>query len=258
MYGPCIVLMTDFGLTDDYTGLMEAKIATIDPKIRVLHLTHSIPPGNVEAASFLIEKDLQHLPEEAVILAVVDPGVGSDRRILAVQIEGRFILAPDNGILHPILSGLNTCEVREVQWKPLLTRNISNTFHGRDIFAPIGAKLATRELDFAAIGPLVSTWIQSEEIHPVTDDNRIIGKVMWIDQFGNLITNITESMLNHSTMIEIENILPKHVSCFSEGKPSELIWYIGSKDTVEIALNGGNAKEKLQSTFGHEVIAYTS
>jgi len=239
--GGIIGLMTDFGIEGDYSGLMHAAILGINSKIRVVDLCHSILPGDIETASFILSHDYRYFPGGTVFVAIVDPGVGSERKILAALVNNYIFLAPDNGLLHPILLESEHADVYLVENESYFLSDVSSTFHGRDIFAPVAAHLASG-LDIRELGRRADTWNKTIEIGPELREDKIVGKVIFVDRFGNLITNIPSELLEtHS--ITISKLCFWRVKTFSEGHPNEVVCLAGSKETVEIVSNGGNASQ---------------
>ncbi len=248
-----ISLMTDFGSGDDYIGQLHAVLYRYAPQARIIDFCHDIPAGGVESASFVLFYGWRHFPEHTVHLVIVDPGVGSERKILAASVRKQYFIAPDNGILHPILSSYVPDELYSVENTVLFNTEVSRTFQGRDIFAPVGAKLSMG-LSLKEVGPAVSTWMKDVKLDPIRSHEGLIGKVMWIDHFGNLITNLSFDEVR-GVKVKIANVYPRMVNTFADGKSSEPICYVGSKGTLEIALRDGNAAEFLKAGLGERVTA---
>ena len=245
--------MTDFGIEDDYSGLLHAAILGINSKVRVVDLCHTIPPGDIETASFILSHDYRYFPEGTVFVAIVDPGVGSEREILAALVNNYIFLAPDNGLLHPILLESEQADVYLVENESYFLSDVSSTFHGRDIFAPVAAHLASG-LDISELGRRAETWNKTIEICPERREDKTVGKVIYVDRFGNLITNIPSEILEtHS--ITIAKMKLRRVETFSEGKPNEVVCLAGSKETVEIVSNGGNAFQIAGFEAGTVIVA---
>lgn len=251
-----ITLLSDFGLQDFYVGAMKGIIAQINPQINIIDLTHQIPPQNLTVARFYLLNAIPYFPDHTVHIAVVDPGVGSYRRGIAIEFANGFLVGPDNGIFSGILSlypAITAVELTNSQY--WLTDNPSSTFHGRDIFASVGAYLSTgvplknlgKEIDINSLINLATREIE------VTNTG-IIGSIQYIDRFGNLITNIPATavkgkkwgLLNKSEII---------ASCktYSDRLIGRIVPLIGSHGWVEIAINNGNAQSQLQLTWGDTV-----
>ncbi|MBZ0266505.1 SAM-dependent chlorinase/fluorinase [bacterium] len=251
---PCSVvsLLTDFGLHDDYVGEMHATICRIAPQVRVINHCHDVPPGDIVGASFLWTKGYDYYPVGTVHVGVVDPGVGSDRGIIATDIHGHIFLAPDNGLLAPLLEIHKPERVYSVENRELFLSEISNTFHGRDIFSPVAAHLATGT-KIEEVGPRIFSWNEEVNIDPVTWEDGLMGRVMWIDRFGNLVTNIPESLLINKR-VRIAGQFPRLVKAFYEGRLGEAVYLIGSKNTVEVGIRDGDAARTLGVGVGEQVL----
>lgn len=230
-----IALLTDFGLRDPYVGLVKAVIASISPGAPVIDLCHEIPPFNVRAASWLLRWTAPYFPRGTVFVAVVDPGVGSQRRILLAEAGGRLFLAPDNGLL----ADLQSASFRHVANRALFLEKISNTFHGRDIFAPVAARLS-RGLPPSIVGPRVRSVVRLPPFH---------GRVVWIDRFGNLITDLSPGP---SSLHFRKRRIPV-VPTYSSAKPGSLVAVTGSAGTLEIAVAEGDAARRLGARIGDPV-----
>jgi S-adenosylmethionine hydrolase len=248
-----VTLLTDFGLSDVYVGVMKGVITKINPTLKLIDLTHEIPPQNIAAARFCLMNAVPYFPKETVHISVVDPGVGSNRRGVAIEFAGGFLVGPDNGLFSGILSQNPAISVVELTnseyWRTSLP---STTFHGRDIFAPVGAHLASG-------APLeeLGTVINPESLVklPIAEcrkkDGIIEGWIQYSDRFGNLITNIPGNLVlgkNWTVEIAGQNISGKKT--YSDSSIGSLIALVGSHGWVEIAVNNGNAQSNLQLNYG--------
>ncbi len=251
-----ITLLTDFGLNDVYVGVMKGAIAQINPTLTVVDLTHQIPPQNVAAGRFCLMSAYRYFPDETVHVAVVDPGVGGNRRAIALQFPSGFLVGPDNGLFGGILSQSGAILAVELTnpdyWR---VSSPSTTFHGRDIFAPVGAHLASgvplkqlgREIDLASLVELPIPKCQQTE-------RGVTGCIQYCDRFGNLVTNIPGSLVAGkiwSVAIAGQTILGSQT--YSDVPSGNLVALIGSNDWVEIAVNGGNARIRLEVDLGANV-----
>jgi S-adenosylmethionine hydrolase len=244
-----VTLLSDFGLQDVYVGVMKGVIAQVNPNLVVIDLTHQIPPQNLAVARFSLISAYPYFPKGTVHVAVVDPGVGSARRAIALQIAEGFLVGPDNGLFSGILSqspAIAAVELTNPQyWN---SPRPSVTFHGRDIFAPVAAHLASG-VSFEAFGPAIApeSLVQLSVPDCTPTDSGVSGIVQAIDHYGNLITNIPGTYVEEkSWTVEIgERIVPGGRT-YSDGSPKELIGLIGSHGWIEIAINGGNAQSHLQ------------
>lgn len=251
-----ITLLTDFGLSDVYVGVMKGVIAQINPTLKVIDLTHEIGPQNLAAARFCLMNAVPYFPKETVHIAVVDPGVGSNRRAVAIEFAGGFLVGPDNGLFSGILSQNSAISVIELTnynyWR---TSSPSTTFHGRDIFAAVGAHLASG-VSLEELGTVINP--ESLVKLPIAEcrekDGIVEGCIQYIDRFGNLITNIPGNLvINKSWTVEIAEVNIQGKKTYSESPIGSLIALVGSHGWVEIAVNNGNAQSKLQLNYGNEI-----
>ena len=251
-----ITLLSDFGLQDVYVGVMKGAIAQINSETKIIDLTHQIPPQNLAAARFSLLNAIPYFPPQTVHIAVVDPGVGSDRRGIAIEFSNGFLVGPDNGIFSGILSllpAIIAVELTNPQY--WLTENPSSTFHGRDIFAPVGAYLAKgvdikdfgREIE---VNSLVNLAIDAIEI----TDTGIIGCIQYVDRFGNLITNIPQTAVKGKSWgLKLKNETISSSKTYSDRLRGEIVAIIGSHNWIEIAVNRGSAESALAMTWTDKV-----
>lgn len=251
-----LTLLSDFGNRDVYVGVMKGVIAKINPQIVVVDLTHQIPPQNIAAGRFCLMNAFPYFPYGTVHLAVVDPGVGSARRAIAVELQGGFLVAPDNGILSGVLSqapAIAAVELTNQQYWRI--PEPSQTFHGRDIFAAVAAHIASG-VSLHKLGRLIDPDSLAELDLPnclrITDG--VIGCIQYIDSFGNLITNIP------GNYVEAKNWCVKAAGfkipggkIYSEVPPGAIIALVGSEGWVEIAINRGNAQSQLHMQLADNV-----
>jgi S-adenosylmethionine hydrolase len=251
-----VTLLTDFGLSDVYVGVMKGVIATINLTLTVVDLNHQIPPQNIAAARFNLMSAFPYFPSETVHICVVDPGVGSQRRGIALQLNTGFLVGPDNGLFSGVLkhnSAIKAVELTNSQyWR---TSSPSKTFHGRDIFAAVGAHLASGVL-IEELGEIIKpeTLVQLIIEEPLQTENKIIGYIQYIDHFGNLITNISANLVqdkNWSVVIGNKQILGSQT--YSNCQIGEVVALISSEGWLEIAVNAGSAQLQLQLNWGDSV-----
>jgi S-adenosyl-L-methionine hydrolase (adenosine-forming) len=243
-----ISLTTDFGLRDEYVGMIKGVVLSHCREASVVDLTHGIEPQNIAQAAMTIGASFRFFPKGTVHMVVVDPGVGSDRRILAVRAEDHLFVAPDNGVLTPLFNENYIQDVFHINNRDLFSETISSSFHGRDIMAPVAAGLACG-MDIALVGPRLSTRQCCRIPLPkatVTDGN-IIGEIIHIDHFGNLRTSITAedfSLIAPNAGMEVSvGGHSTHVISASYTDPAagKIIALFDSRNHLEIAVNGGNA-----------------
>jgi hypothetical protein len=247
-----IVIMTDFG-DEEYPGIMEAVIRGYAYDGPVIHLTHNIEPQNVSQAAFILFNSLAYMPPQSVVLAVVDPGVGSQRAIWVAKVRGRYILAPDNGLLTPIMEEFE--EIHPLAYTELFDP-ISDTFHGRDVFAPAGALLATNRKDELRFNQIPLHPMTMEDYFPQAMRRRIKGKVIHIDHFGNCITNIREQQLTQQPLKEIRVGGERYhfiSNFYAEGERNEALALISSYGTLEFAIREGNYADVFAVEMGRPV-----
>ncbi len=259
--GRVIALLTDFGLEDNYVGTMKAVIAGINPGAGVIDVTHGVRPQDVIGGAFMLSSSYRYFPEGTIFVAVVDPGVGGKRKILCAQTGKYIFLAPDNGILGAVLSEeseKNVLSLVEVSNAKFFLPEVSGTFHGRDIFAPVAAHLSLG-VSPAELGPRLSEFRRLDISGPVNAaDGTLTGEVVYVDRFGNLITNIDRGRIEGGeTSVRSVTIGKKEIeglsATYSDGRPGEALALIGSSGYIEIAENCGNAGESLGCARGEKV-----
>ncbi len=256
-----ITLLSDFGLSDVYVGVMKGVIAQINPALTVVDLTHQIPPQNIAAARFSLINAYPYFPTGTVHIAVVDPGVGSHRRGIALQLDTGFLVGPDNGLFSGVLNQNPLVEAVELTnpkyWR---TPTPSTTFHGRDIFASAGAHLASG-VPLEQLGEVIDpeTLVQLTIPEQTPTASGVAGCIQYIDHFGNLITNIPAADVQGKTWSVAvgdsptetlrERIIPGSQT-YSNQPVGEVVALVGSHGWVEIAVNGGSAQSELQMDWG--------
>ncbi|MEX1012012.1 MAG: SAM-dependent chlorinase/fluorinase [Balneolaceae bacterium] len=254
---PIITLTTDFGLKDHYVGVLKAVILGILPDAKLIDISHEIPPQDVMAGAWVVRNSASWFPNGTVHLVVVDPGVGTDRKPVALEIDGHYFVGPDNGIFSLIADDRNykACTLnRKEFWR----ENLSKTFHGRDIFAPVAAHLANGTV-LEELGDPLEELVTYRWAKPIADRDGIQGWIVHIDSYGNLITNIPESMVREvasgrRVKIYIGNtILHEMSSTFADVEEGEPAAYVGSAGMVEVAVNKGNAGELLSVRKGAQI-----
>ena len=252
-----ITLCTDFGQRDGYVAAMKGVILSIAPHTTLVDITHQIAPQSLREGAFVLGTACPFFPPETIHLVVIDPGVGGTRRAIAVQTERYYFVAPDNGILTYVLQNeriLNAVSLTKPRyWR---ARHISNTFHGRDIFAPAAAHLA-RGVALNELGDPIQDIVQLPLPHPQREkDGTILGEVLHIDHFGNIITNIPAEMLTSSSNWSIqigERSIDTLSPTYATVAPGQLLALIGSHGNLEIAMREGNAAQKLRVSPGTHV-----
>lgn len=251
-----ITLTTDFGYRDPYVGVMKGVILDRCPDCRLVDLTHGITPHSVLEGNFAIRGSYRYFPKDTLHVIVVDPGVGGVRRILFLKKEGHSFLAPDNGILTALVEGPET--LRSVENTSLYLKEISNTFHGRDIFAPVAAEIC-KGIQYEDLGPEVNNPVTIHWSEPAVEKESIDGSILYIDVYGNLVTNITRAHISQLGLEEPRVFLQGQEigipqSAYSIRSKGEPLAIFGSFGHLEIAVNQGNAAEIYGVGTGDEVI----
>lgn len=248
-----LTLTTDFGLQDVYVGVMKGVITQIHPQLNIIDLTHKIPPQNIAAGRFCLMNAVPYFPGNTVHVAVVDPGVGSERNGCAIAFSRGYLVGPDNGLLSGVLSQLPAQKaVALTNSKYWRTDRVSHTFHGRDIFAPVGAHLASG-VPLEALGdPLPLDQLTADRFPtPEITSQKILGSVQYIDYFGNLITNIPGTAVEGKEwFVTVNQQTIPGGKTYSSYPPQQLLALVGSHGWVEIAVNQGNAAAILTLTYG--------
>ncbi|MDG5766935.1 SAM-dependent chlorinase/fluorinase [Balneolales bacterium ANBcel1] len=251
MPDPCriITLTTDFGCQDYYVGAMKAVIMGICPGATLVDISHDLPPQDIMAGAWVLKNAAFLFPPGTVHLAVVDPGVGGERRPVLLKVRDQFFVGPENGLFSLVIEG-EEHQVVELTNPEYWRSEVSPTFHGRDIFAPVAAHKANG-VPMGSFGNKFTELTQYRWAKPISDDEGIQGWIMHIDRYGNLVSNIPEPMLReyehgHAFKIYVGNTILKRVSkTFSEVPDGEPLALVGSSGMLEIAINKGNAEQML-------------
>ena len=250
-----ITLLTDFGIEDEYVGIMKGVILSINPSSTIVDITHQIAPQDIIDAAYRIKFSYKYFPEKTVHLVIVDPGVGSGRPLLAAKIQGHYFLAPDNGILTPLLDDGDIDPLVFVENSEYFLDSVSQTFHGRDVFAPVAAHIS-KGIDIMELGrpaDIKSLVRLSVEKPFIADNGELSGIIVSIDRFGNLITNIDYAILKKiscaaSSLRKIRFIIGDGAvlglsKSYNSVKLKKPLAIIGSRGCLEIAVNCGSAKD---------------
>jgi S-adenosylmethionine hydrolase len=254
-----ITLTTDFGLKDSYAAEMKAAILSICPNAIIVDITHEIEKFNIRMGAYVLASAVPYFPKGSVHVAVVDPGVGTRRRPILVQTRQGFFVGPDNGILVLAAEKQGIMRVHEVVNPRFMLPQVSNTFHGRDIFAPAAAHLLDG-VKPAEFGPEIREASKPKFAKVTPRDGAIVGEVLHVDGFGNIVTNISEkevaqSHVKAAVSVDLPGCKLKLNFCkaYGDTKPHEPLALIGSHGFLEIALNQGNAAEKFKTQIGDKV-----
>lgn len=250
---PVVALLTDFGRRDSYVAIMKGVILGIASQVKLIDISHEVALGDVREAAYLLSTCVDYFPEGTIFLAVVDPGVGSSRKGLAIRSQRHFYVGPDNGIFTLALARDKRFSAIEIDAASWTNKTISHTFHGRDIFAPAAAYLA-RGCSFNSLGRPLSQLIQLDIKPNRREGSLLYGSILHIDNFGNIITSIGEEGASGARVLYIgQRPFPLH-STYSDVALGQPVAYWGSSGYCEAALNGGSASELLQAKVGDEVI----
>jgi S-adenosylmethionine hydrolase len=251
---PVVALLTDFGTIDHYVGVMKGVLLSICPTVRIIDLSHQVTPQDVQGASYLLWASYAYLPPGTIVLAVVDPGVGTSRKILLVKTRRNVFVAPDNGVLDLVLWKERPREVLYLReesrfLQKLIAEQISTTFHGRDIFAPVGAHLAAGKR-LSSFG----TRARGRSIpQPFVDrkGSNVGPRILHVDRFGNIITNILGLQDGKGTIVKAlavgNQIVSAWISTYAEAPPETPCLIVGSSGLVEIVMNQKSAASFLLS-----------
>jgi len=251
---PIITMLTDFGTTDPYVGELRGVLLSRAAGATLADLTHDLSPGNIPAAAYILGRAWTHFPKGTVHLVVVDPGVGTRRRAIAFELSDHLFVGPDNGVFTA-LPGLDDATVVEL---PVL-ESAAPTFHGRDVFAPAAAALANGKA-LSTLGPPADEPLIRVQIADVRrDEARVTGVVVYVDRFGNLITNLTAADVARCTGVEVGGQSAGPVrNTFGDVPPGGSVVYVGSGGTVEIAVREGSAARRFDAGVGSRVRAVFS
>ena len=254
-----ITLTTDFGLKDPYVAEMKATILSISSDARIVDVTHDVAHFNIRMGAYVLASAAPYFPEGAVHVAVVDPGVGTRRRPLLIQTRQSFFVGPDNGLLILAAEQQGIKCIREITNARLMLSQVSSTFHGRDVFAPAAAHLANDEAP-AEFGPEIHDAAEPSFAKVTLREGILVGEVLHVDNFGNIITNISSkevARIRGAGVVNVEmhnqKLKLKFYKAYGEAKPQEPLALIGSHNYLEIALNQGNAAEKFKVRLGDKI-----
>ncbi|HEV8580869.1 MAG TPA: SAM-dependent chlorinase/fluorinase [Thermoanaerobaculia bacterium] len=247
-----LTLLTDFGTEDYYVAAVKGTVLRLAPGTALVDVSHQVPPGDIETAAFLLAAAAPAFPAGTVHLAIVDPGVGSGRRILAARTSSAWFVAPDNGLLTPVLK--EAVSIRSVEKGDLFLAGPGETFHGRDRFAPVAAWLLRGEPE-AELGPEIGDPRQLSWPRPGRQPGRLSGRVIHVDRYGNLVTDIPAAWLpSGPCRAEVAGrAAQRRASHYAEIPAGEAALLPGSLGTVELSLNGDDLSRRWQVSRGAAV-----
>jgi S-adenosyl-L-methionine hydrolase (adenosine-forming) len=257
MARPVIALLTDFGTRDHYAGTMKGVALGICPDATLVDITHEVPAHDVLGGALELAASYKYFPAGTIFLVVVDPGVGSKRRGIAMEAGEYKFVAPDNGVLTAVLDDHAPKKVVELSERRYARASVSRTFEGRDRFAPAAAWLA-KGIDLTALGRPAGAIERLEIPHPEVDEDHVTGQVLRVDRFGNLITNIDRKTFEKLPAARLEIRVGTHqvskvVSTYTDAAPGDVCALFGSTDHLEIAANGASAAAVLDLGRGAPV-----
>jgi S-adenosyl-L-methionine hydrolase (adenosine-forming) len=257
--GPLVTLTTDFGLADHYVGTMKGVLLSRCPGLRIVDISHEIPPFSIHSGAYTIDQAAPYFPAGTVHVIVVDPGVGTARKPLLLQALGQYFIAPDNGVLSMIIGRDQKTKAREITNRELWLTSPSSTFHGRDIFAPVAAALASGAASAAKVGPILAKVellpdLEARQIKP----GQWEGKLLSIDRFGNAITNFSITAVSRLASSRFSLRIGRHPittfeTTFGDAPDGVCFAYFGSSGYVELAVKQQSAAALLNASAGDRV-----
>jgi S-adenosylmethionine hydrolase len=250
--GP-ITLLTDFGTADYYVGAMKGVILSINPSAEIVDITHDVPPQNTDNAAFVLVSCYRDFPAGTIHVAVVDPGVGSNRRPIVISAGEQYFVGPDNGLFSYVLDKEENAVVWHITANAYLREPLSNTFHGRDVFAPVAAELS-KGMSVTSVGPRIEDPVRLRPLKAaVGKDGNVTGRIIHIDRFGNCVTNIDQDWVGAAAELLVHG---KRITSFqhsyADGK-TELFGICGSAGFIEISARNGSAAKTLKARCLDEV-----
>jgi S-adenosyl-L-methionine hydrolase (adenosine-forming) len=253
-----ITLTTDFGTADWFVGTMKGVIAGIAPTANVIDLTHDLPPGDIRGGAFALAASYRFFPKGAIYVAVVDPGIGSARKAIAVQTAKAVFVGPDNGVLSWALAKEEVRAIHALENQAYFLQPVSRTFHGRDVFAPVAAHLS-RGVPIRKLGPPLKDFVRLPWPEPRVRRGGFEGEVVYIDRFGNAITNLESGLLEGCGRASCQVYAKRRWTCplkvfYQAVPPKKPVALVGSSGFLEIAINGDSAENALGLRIGTRVV----
>ncbi|MBE0622035.1 MAG: SAM-dependent chlorinase/fluorinase [Burkholderiales bacterium] len=239
-----IVLFTDFGSGDIYVGQVKAVLQRLAPGVAVIDLLHDVPAFNVRAGAHLLAAMVDNFPEDSVFLAVVDPGVGGARDAVVVRADERWYVGPDNGLLSVVAARARNSDSRRISWQP---PELSASFHGRDLFAPVAARLAAQ-------GGVPADWLEHTNRLNVDFGGDDLPEIIYVDHYGNAQTAVRASGIARTASLLVGAHRLPYARVFSEAAEGAAFWYGNSQGLVEIAVNRGSAARLLGLKIGEPLV----
>jgi S-adenosylmethionine hydrolase len=258
MRNPIITLLTDFGVKDPYVASMKGAILRINPKCTLVDITHQVSPQDIKEGAFLLANSYSFFPKGTIHLSVVDPGVGSLRKPILLLTRNYFFIGPDNGLFSLVAQRDKVRQVVALTNKKYFLHQISTTFHGRDIFAQVAGHLSLG-VKPKAFGNELDTWVELDFGRPKIEGEKLVGEILHVDVFGNLISNIDKKEFSrftqgHSFLIRVGGRTIRSLKKgYWEGKKNEPIALFGSGGFLEISVREGNAQKMLKVKKGDQI-----
>lgn len=261
---PVITLLTDFGLQDEYVGVMKGVILSINSNIQLVDMTHALTRHDIVQAALIVKSAFRYFPTNSIHVIVVDPGVGGKRKVICCNKDGHFFIAPDNGVLSLVVQDSKVDELRAVTNQAYFLKPVSHTFHGRDIFAPVAAHLS-KDLDMSRLGQEIrlSDIVTLDLPAPfLSSPQELVGEILSIDAFGNLMTNIDEETLTRfgheqgpeDVVIHLGGAKIQGVSTsYDSVKTGSPVAVVGSRKLLEIAVNQADARTYFNAGVGQTI-----
>lgn len=261
---PVITLLTDFGLQDEYVGVMKGVILSINSNIQLVDITHALTRHDIVQAALIVKSAFRYFPTNSIHVIVVDPGVGGKRKVICCNKDGHFFIAPDNGVLSLVVQDSKVDELRAVTNQAYFLKPVSHTFHGRDIFAPVAAHLS-KDLDMSRLGQEIrlSDIVTLDLPAPfLSSPQELVGEILSIDAFGNLMTNIDEETLTRfgheqgleDVVIHLGGAKIQGVSTsYDSVKTGSPVAVVGSRKLLEIAVNQADARTYFKAGVGQTI-----
>lgn len=248
-----VVLLTDFGMKDGYSGVLKGVICSICPGVRIMDLSHEIAPQNIMEGSFLLSSSFSYFPKGSIFCVVVDPGVGSERKAICIETQDYFFVGPDNGILYEAASLNEIRRIVHITNPRFFLESVSNTFHGRDVFAPVAAAISCGMDDIRTLGTLLENCVQFElpKIKQTPDALELC--VIHTDRFGNLILNLKQSDFarfignNEFCLTLKDREITRILTNYAEAIDNEIFLIVSSSSYLEISIKNFNAAQVLQA-----------
>ena len=256
-----ITLLTDYGLRDSYVAEVKGAILKINPDVILVDISHDIGNYEIEEGAFHLARSVPYFPDGTIHVGVVDPGVGGGRKSIIIKSKGAYLVGPDNGLLAPAAERLGVEEVLEITNTSLLPERISYVFDGRDVFGPVAA-LLTKGTPPHEIGSRVQEYVRLPHYEPKVVGNRVEARIIHVDGFGNLVTNVNGDLLKEIGVKEGDKVITvihgrefsvPYVRSFSAVPKGEMLMLVAGGDYLELSINQGNAKSNLSVERGEKI-----